>query len=209
MPNSVWVVPLLHPAAILRGRFADEPAQVRYLKRALAIASGQVVPPAHDVLLEGALLDPTLDELVTWFRGLYAHTDRSVAVDIECAGPHLVCVGLCPLTLEYGPIVVHFRRARGEPAWHDLETTETVVAYLAGVLADPLVPKWFHNGQAFDIPYLTQVVGFEVNGYVGDTMLLQRYLAAESPADLQHLAIHYAGFPAWKHLKNEEQPDDK
>jgi hypothetical protein len=199
--EPLWVLPLLHPAAILRGRFPDEPAQVRYLKRAIAIAGGAATPPTTDTLLTGAMLDPAWPaDFARWRQGVLT---AGVAVDIECAGPHLVCVGLCPLAPEGVPIVVHFRRAAGEPAWPTLEITEAVVGWLNSILAHPDIPKWFHNGQAFDIPYLREV-GFEVAGYAGDTLLLARYLAPESPADLQSLGIHWLGMPAWKHLKNAE-----
>jgi hypothetical protein len=207
-PDPLWVIPLLHPAAIIRGRWPAEPDQIRYLRRALAIAAGEAEPPTIDELLAGALLNPLAAEVAAWARALARLPDPAVAVDIECAGPHLVCVGMAPLDQALGPIVVPFRRTGGEPAWRDLDETEAVVAVVAGILADPAIPLWFHNGQAFDVPYL-QRVGFTINGYVGDTLLLARHLEPESAADLQSLAIRWLGFPAWKHMKNEEQPDDK
>jgi hypothetical protein len=207
-PDPLWVVPLLHPAAVIRGRWADEPDQIRYLRRALSIAAGEAEPPSIDALLEGALLDPTVAQINEWADDLLDMPDPSIAVDIECAGPHLVCVGMCPLDRNYASIVVPFRRTGGEPAWPDLATTESVVRIVNRVLMDPGIPLWFHNGQAFDVPYLERV-GFEINGYAGDTLLLARYLEPEATANLQSLAIRWLGFPAWKHMKNEEQPDDK
>lgn len=76
------------------------------------------------------------------------------------------------------------------------------------LLANPTIGKWFHNGQAFDIPYL-EYQGFEVQGYVGDTMLLQRYCFPEQPADLQSMANFYAEMSPWKELSDQVNEDEE
>jgi hypothetical protein len=74
-------------------------------------------------------------------------------------------------------------------------------------LASP-TPKVFHNGQAFDIPYLEDL-GFEVNGYAGDTLLMAHLALPELPKGLQFLATLYCRLPMWKRLVEEEEGVDK
>lgn len=207
MTNPLYFAPVMHPAAILRGRWALEPAQIATLRKARDIAAGAPPPWTEDALrsaMESAILFPTLEDLRLWKGDLYSHPNKTVAVDIECAGPHLVRVGFCRL-FDRSVLGVPFRLKGGAPAY-EFAALERVVEWLDELLANPAVPKWFHNGQAFDIPYL-QRLGFEIANYAGDTMLLQRYMFPEMPASLQFVAALYANFPAWKHIANEDDED--
>jgi hypothetical protein len=115
----------------------------------------------------------------------------------------LVRVGFCrhaDLSVIGVPI-----RLKGGALYWDPSELPLVVEWLDNFLDSPEIPKWFHNGQAFDIPYL-QRLGFEVSAYAGDTMLLQRFMFPEMPASLQFVASLYANFPYWKGLAN---PDDE
>lgn len=202
-PRNVWVVSIIHPGAVVRGAWAAEPQQFEYLKRARGLAGGSWEPLAHDKLISRFNLSPTAPAVRAYVntalreRGTYA-------VDIECAGRHLVCVGICRLGSLDG-IVVRLRGPGGAPMW-GAELPEVVDA-LYEFLSAPEVGKWFHNGQAFDVPYL-QYQGFEVEGFVGDTMLLQRYMFPEMGAGLQECGIFYLGTPAWKYLAKDLNPDE-
>ena len=103
------VVPIMHPAAILRGAFAQEPFQIDYLRTALKVArEGTGWIDDLSVAPKGANLYPTLedlDEFTTSTTGPYT-------VDIECAGPHLECVGFCDVASEKY-VCVRFRVAGG------------------------------------------------------------------------------------------------
>jgi hypothetical protein len=110
-------------------------------------------------------------------------------------------------TEEY--VNVHFRRQGGELAW-SLRDLAKVADLLDTVLCDPKIGKVFHNGQAFDIPYL-EAIGFgPVQGFVADTLLMQRYLYPDMPANLQFVAGLYARIPAWKWMaKLDGEEEDK
>lgn len=200
----VWVTVIKHPGGIVRGDYASEPQQYEYLKRARCLAGGSWEPLDHDTLIGGVLQHPTLVNLRSWFARVIEERP-TLAVDIECAGPHLVCIGFYAVEQE-GGIVVRFRGDGGVTLWGD--DLEEVVCWCYRVLADPTIPKWFHNGQAFDIPYLTYQ-GFRVEGYAGDTMLLQRYMFPEMEAALQSCAIFYCGIPAWKYLASDINKDEE
>ena len=199
-----WVVPVAHPVWIVRGAWAQEPLQMEWLRRARELAEGRLAPPELSSLVASGTPQPSIEQLAEWV----AETERlgcPVAVDIECAGSVLRCVGVSRVHPVPAPTIFHFRTMGGQPAWSEQDTAK-VVAILWDVLAGP-IPLWFHNGQAFDVPYL-QRLGFVVNNYAGDTMLMQRYLYPEAPADLQSVANFYCKMPAWKHLAHNEDDGD-
>lgn len=203
--RAVWCISIQHPGAIVRDQWAREPQQWEYLRRARGLAGGTWEPPSHDALLAHSTLDPSLPQLQAWEAQLRQGSDQTLTVDIECAGPHLVAVGLCRVR-DLSAVVVRFRGPGGTQHWG--AELPAVVQWLWELLADPAVPKWFHNGQAFDIPYL-HYQGFEVQGYVGDTLLLQRYMFPEMGAGLQECAVFYCGWPAWKQLADQTNDDEK
>lgn len=202
--RAVWVLTIEHPGSIVRDGWAREPQQWEFLRRARGLAGGTWEPASHDALIANSLLDPTLQQLYDWEAWL-RQGDPTLTVDIECAGPQLVAVGLCGVR-GMRAVVVRFRGPEGTQHWG--AELPAVVKWLWELLADPAVPKWFHNGQAFDIPYL-QYWGFEVANYAGDTMLLQRYMFPEMGAGLQECAVFYAGWPAWKQLADQVNDDEK
>ena len=193
----MWVVPILHPAFILRGNFAEEPAQVLYLKRAKEIDEkgwelfDSSTPP------KGAVLKPTVQDLVAWERGV---GPRGVTVDIECARRRLRCVGLCRID-DLVPLVVPLLGQGGAHLWSP-EDYGSVVRWLQRFLAGP-VPKWFHNGLSFDIPILRHS-GYDVGGYAGDTLLAHHIAYPEMPKRLAYLANLYLGIGGWKQLVRED-----
>jgi len=201
--REVWVTFIEHPGSIVRDGWAREPQQWEFLRRARALACSTWEPPSHTSLLAHCTLNPTLAQLQEWERQLRLG-DPTLTVDIECAGPHLTCVGLCRVR-DLAGVCVRFRGPEGAQWWG--AELPAVVEWLYHVLSDPTVPKWFHNGQAFDIPYLW-FQGFEVEGYVGDTLLLQRYMFPEMGAELESCASFYAGIPSWKAMAGERNDDE-
>lgn len=198
MGAAVWVVPILHPAYILRGLFGLEPAQVLYLKRVRKILDGWEPPqPSVEEGPPGALTHPTLEQMFQWKGELERLPDRTLAVDIENAGDFLLCVGFCRVADEQS-LCVPLRKQGGEP-WWEWEDLREVVGWLCAILEDPSIPKVFHNGQAHDVPVLERL-GFEVRGYAGDTLIMQHVAYPEMPKRLEFIGILYSGMPAWKWL---------
>jgi hypothetical protein len=179
----------------MRGRWADQALQELYLKRLVEALAGNT-PVDLDTLVKGMLDGPDLLQLQYWIETTLECPDRTITVDIETAGPYLMCVGMCRVW-DLNPVVVRFRARGGAQFWPSIGSLTDAITLVWGVLASPDIPKWFHNGQAFDVPYLTRL-GFVVEGYVGDTLLAQRYLYPQLAADLQSVANIYAGIPAWK-----------
>lgn len=189
----------------MRGRWAMSPIMIILLKRAQELAEGRSqLPIASEEAPPNCNLDPTVEEIDEWWQR-YGRTEGA-AVDIECAGSHLVCVGLCSLISERY-ICVRFRNRGGTV--HDVGSIRERTSILYKILVDYETAKIFHNGQSFDIPYLEDI-GFVINGYEDDTMLMAHLTYAEHPKRLEFLASVYADMPSWKHLvKVEDEPEGK
>ena len=192
-----YIIPIAHPAWVFRGNWAHSRLQPGFIAKGKEIAeSGRYLAPNPEDYPANANLYPTIGDL----HG-FSNTLNSCTVDIECAGDYLVCVGL--LNKEtYSYTCVRFRQLGGDI--YDPNSLTARANWLFMALADGGIKKTFHNGQAFDIPYLENQ-GFVVNGFENDTML-QAHLTygRELPKKLNFLALVIAGIPNWKTLVSEE-----
>lgn len=203
MTRTFWSIGLLHPAFILRGNWKEEPAQVVYLRRAKEIAKGGWEAFDASRPPQGAILHPKIpDDLLHWEKGV---GPGGVSVDIECANRLLRCVGLCRLD-DGISIVVPLVGQGGKPAYAP-EDLSSVRRWLKGFLANQ-VPKYFHNGLAFDIPILRHN-GYTIGNYAGDTMLMHRIAYPEVPKSLKYLANLYLGIGGWKSLVSQDDEGEE
>lgn len=198
------ILPVVHPASIMRGRFALEPAQVSYLKRLAADPHAEPI----DVSQPPPLCNPTpsLEDLREFVANLQLYP--AISFDVENAGPHLVCCGVLALTEEFEPgpgVCFRFRRKGGEP-WWPWEQHLEVVTLLDSILSDPRYTKVGHFIVQHDIPLL-EFLGFVVNGQVLDTSVLLHGVHSEFPKGLAWAATLFCGAPAWKHIKDDKEDD--
>jgi len=206
-----WVMPLMHPAAIVRGRWELSPVQEAYTKRVLEYAFKGTEPELQDPTKKPphCKLYPTLgdvdifkDEILR--KGAYS-------LDIEEAGEHIICVGMTAIDLETNQlgttICLRFRVQGGGLYWERWEDHVDAVRLLQEILLLP-VPKIFQNGITFDVPEL-QALGFEIVGPFIDTMHLAHTAYCELPKSLQFLSTLYLGAPVWKTLVDTEELEGK
>ncbi len=213
------VLSLVHPAAIIRGNFGLEAAQILYLKRLRAILEGRASFESVDVEKPppGALCFPTVEEVQLYFSVHAAHgLDTLIgsfprglyACDIEAAGPHIRCIGFCCWHCEKY-LQVPFRRQGGRPYWATYTELCRVAEILQILCGDPGFGLIFQNGLSYDIPEL-EAVFIHVANYAADTLHMQRHAFTEAPANLQYLGITYGRLPAWKRLvKSAEEGEGK
>jgi hypothetical protein len=130
----------------------------------------------------------------------------AVSIDIENAGPHIICVGFTLFHLESGvvgtTICVRFRRRGGRCYWTSRRELLAVVGWMYSFLSDPRLAKVFHNGVVYDVPILMGL-GFEVQGRLIDTMNLQHTCYPEMSKGLQFTSTLYLWTPCWKRLTDE------
>lgn len=210
MPASLFVTPLVHPAAITRGRWNIEEAQEAYLRRLAPYIKEGREPPVWDVTQAppGACLYPDLGDLNRWSLQLDGTFD-AVVYDLETTGDFIICVGMVPLDLVEGtmgwPLCLRFRRQGGARYWPTPTQHLAAVEWLASHLDDPALGSVFHNGTSFDVPLLVKH-GFRLRGPIVDTMVMSSRAYAEMPKGLQFLATRYLWAPVWKTLTD---PDDE
>ncbi len=198
-----YIIPILHPAYVTRGQWALGEVQPYSIALAREIAEtgtyemlDPTVPP------EGANIYPSLRDLEVFSSRISSYC----SVDIECAGDYLVCVGICHLSSEEY-VCVRFRHGSEDPgALFEPEDLEERALWLFEFLADDEIKKVYHNGYAFDIPYL-EGQGFVVNGFANDTMLQGFIFSAELPKKLNFSALTYCGIPNWKTLVREKDEE--
>ncbi len=210
MTRPVLVTPILHPSAVVRGMWHHESAQVTYLDR---VADGTAQPVDTDLPPPNTVLYPTLDDVdrfMAWVWGL-----KGVAIDLETAGPHLICAGMTAFPYyhdrDWGPQDTHtlclrFRLQGGQLYWPRQADHESAILALSAILASPHIVKVFHNGVGFDVPYLLDL-GFSIQGEWVDTMALAHSLYSELPKGLQYLATLHLGLPVWKTLRDPKDGD--
>lgn len=201
-----YITPIAHPSFILQGNHHLEPAQVAYLRRLNADPHPELVdiskPPP------GCNPDPTVAQL----RAFTLATLRSawgLCLDIENAGPYLVCVGAMalgpPPTFQLGPgVCFRFRGQGGRLWWPTFDEHLTAVALLDTLLAAPRLAKVGHFSTQHDLPFLVDL-GFEIEGPLVDTAALLHAVYSEFPKSLQFTATLFCGAPRWKDIPDEKE----
>jgi hypothetical protein len=209
--NTVpYLLPLLHPAAIVRGRWADEPAQIAYLRRLAKHLKEDTVPKLEDYTQTppGGLMFPNLEDLATFRLTLQDLSIPCVAYDIENAGPHMICIGMYGLDLETWEVgaglCLPFKLQGGRDYWQHWKDHLEATRWLGELLGDHGIASLFHNGITFDVPVLEEL-GFKVEGRMLDTMVMAHYLYPEMKKGLQYLSTLYLGAGVWKSLVEEEK----
>lgn len=205
MPAPYYILSVLHPANILRGQFGKEPAQIHYLRhyRGLLVDLEAGREPSLIDVSEpppGATLFPTRSDLEEWRLGPLA---EGVTVDVEAAGPHLICVGLCRVADERS-VCLRFRSQGGAVYWPTFDELCWAIEWLGEVLANPEIPLVFHNG-SYDILEVLEAYGWKVVNYAFDTMLGQHVVFPEMPKALQFCATLHCRIPGWKWLVKEDE----
>jgi DNA polymerase I-like protein with 3'-5' exonuclease and polymerase domains len=190
------VVPLLHPAAMLRGadrgeiRYKD--SCVDWLRKGWRFRGER---PRWDVSCIGERsLFPTVEDV---WRFACKVRGQQLACDVETTGEQtmdcrLICVGLgtadsyqCVPVLKQG----------GQRYWSPGDE-QRVFEILRLLLGDPATPKLFWNG-AFDTIVLW-CHGVHVYPFSDDGMLAHHVLDGELPHGLAYSGARYTDAPYWK-----------
>ena len=207
------VNPILHPGAVVRGQWSREPCQETYLRRLGQLVKGEIPMPETDISQPppNTVLFPTLQDLEDFLKPLTEGEFDAVSIDIENAGPHIICVGFTQCSLRGlgdsnigSTICLRFRRRGGGLYWRTHQELVSAVRWLFSILALDSIAKIFHGGVVYDVPVL-QGLGFKVRGRLIDTMNLAHACYPELPKGLQFTATLYNWAPAWKRLTDEEE----
>ena len=222
----VWITPILSPDSIRKGQWQKEQPQKTYLRRVKQVLNrGDESYPEMDINSPPprTTLFPTPDEIEDFVEetldGIFRPVQNAsrqqagrwthISCDIESAGTHIICIGLTQLCLPSGKIgrtiCVWFRK-RGGDCWWDSDNSDLrhIVGSLFVLFRDPGVGWVFHNGVTFDVPILEEI-GFEIQGDLLDTLVLQHTAYSEMQKGLAFCATLWLWSKNWKvAIKDEE-----
>lgn len=207
------VNPIQHPGAIVRGAWSREPCQETYLRRLGQLVKGEVPQPETDISRPppNSILFPTLTDLEEFLVPLTEGEYDAVSIDIENAGPHIICVGCTQLSLGSDNVgattCLRYRRRGGGLYWKTRQELVAATGWLFSLLAMDTIAKVFHGGVVYDVPIL-QSLGFKVKGRLIDTMNLAHTCYPEMPKGLQFCATLYNWAPYWKKLTDDDGEED-
>ena len=202
----MWVTPILHPAYILRGQYHKEPAQQVTLHR---VREGFEPEMDYTQPPVGGILFPTLEQWKDYVRGALCGAWWGVSIDIENAGPFLICIGftLIDTDFEPGPSLCLRIRLRGGVQYWKAHELHRVVEELDQLLSSHRLSKVFHNGVTHDVPLLERM-GFDVRGPLVDTMVMFHNCYQEMPKGLQYVCTLMLGSGVWKDMLDEGDDED-
>jgi len=226
---QVWVTPILSPESIRKGQWQKEQPQKTYLRRVKQVINkGDESYPLMDINSPPprTTLFPTKEEIRDFVEEtldgkVRIHTARTrqtkdfvwthISCDIESAGTHIICIGLTQLSLPSGEIgrtiCVWFRRRGGSCWWdNDSDSLQHIVGSLFVLFRDPNVGWVFHNGVTFDVPILEEI-GFEIEGELLDTLVLQHTAYSEMQKGLAFCATLWLWSANWKVAIKEEEDE--
>lgn len=188
------VLPILHPAAILR-EWSQRPVTViDLIKAKRESVSPDVIRPVCEIWIE-----PEINDILE-FKHRFLDGAERISVDIETSGTQITMVGIAP-SRRLG-IVIPFvdPKGRNRSYWPTYEIELQAWKILQGILEDGRIEKVFQNG-LYDIAFIWRTTGIKVIGANEDTMLLHHALQPESLKGLGFLGSVYTDHGSWKQMR--------
>ena len=188
------VLPVLHPAAILRQWELRAVTVLDLKKAAREIAYPEVRRPQRTVYIE-----PTLEDLEVYYDRELAGASI-ISFDIETAAHQITCIGFAPS--ERSALVVPFtdQRRDGGSYWPTAAEELSAWNFVRRVLDHP-APKVGQN-LLYDLHFLWRGYGITARNVEHDTMLLHHSLQPESPKGLGFLGSVYTNEASWKLMRD-------
>lgn len=204
LPDT-WVIPLFHPAHLLRGEDRFYSVVVEGLKKAKRLAEGGLRPTG-----ELRCIDPssaTVAADLAWLRSeidsiIAAGDDIAVDVETTRAEPMdatLTVFGFCSLRRKTG-IAVTVRCWNPTTASFEFNWNEQQWKIIDGCIRDLLAAKlrfWFWN-YGFDVTVLER--HYKIGGTIGDGMVLHHLYQSDLLHGLAFAAQTFLDIPPWKWL---------
>lgn len=177
------ILPMIHPAASLRGQYVLRHLIAADLKKAKAESeSPDLVRPQRQLVYDFA----NVGEVMQWLK--YYEEQSLVCFDIEVLNHELACIGFSS-----SPEIACSIPLAGR--WTEQEECE-IFRGLQRVLGNPNSIKIAQNG-IFDMHFLLTRCGLEVRGPLRDTMIAHHIMWPELPKGLAFLVSIYGGSQAY------------
>ena len=176
---SMKVIPLIHPAAALRGQYVWRYLIATDLKKIKAESSfPEIKRPQRQLVIEFT----HVNEVLEWLE-YFEHSSR-VCFDIEVTNYELACIGFSDNASTACSIPLDSRWSESDEAliWRGIQR----------VLGNPASTKIVQNG-IFDVHFLLTRCGIEVKGPLEDTMVAHSVMFPELNKGLGFLVSLYGG----------------
>lgn len=179
------VIPMIHPAAALRGQYIYRHLMVADLKKAkIESATETLVRPERQLVYTFG----SASEVLEWLE--YYFNQPIVCFDIEVLNYELACISFSsdPSIAVSIPLAGRWSESDEALIWRGLQR----------VLGNPASTKVVQNG-IFDNHFLLTRCGIEVRGPIHDTMISHHIMYPELQKGLAFLGSLYCGAQAyWK-----------
>lgn len=193
--RSVKVLPIYHPAAVLRN-WAWRPITIADLLKARHEAAfPELRRPERELWIE-----PTLTEVKEFFSQFLGAECREVSLDVETKRGQITCISLAPSATLSLCIPFWDPRKDGQSYW-SLEDEYVIWKMLASLLRTRVKAGLRTVGQnlLYDIQYLAEQ-GVRLPFCSDDTMLMHHALHPEMQKGLGFLASIYTNELSWKQM---------
>jgi len=194
--GSRRVLATIHPAALMR-----DPKMWNVVVSDLSYARTM---SRHQLPEKRFVIEPTFEQVGTWFE-THVHSEKTYFIDIETSGQSLCCIGIA--ANESDALCVPFWRRDGTFYWKDNEEALRITECFNKFLADPKLYKVMQNG-VFDTSVL-EGFGFEVNGWIADTMLMHHLVYSELKHSLAFLHSIYVRGNYYKDMYHAEKDEEE
>lgn len=184
------VLPMVHPAYIMRDNWEDYYVSIRFAKR-LAIEQNSpslILKEAEDEFI----LEPTLPTVLEWCEHIQ-HSNSPWYLDIETRGDTITCFGLSSALRPNKAICVPIQTTTG-PYFSAAEEAAVWRALSLSARDNPLLGN---QNLAYDIDYLLDY-GVEPAGFYCDSMIAQNVNSCEYPKGLDFTTAIYTYYPYYK-----------
>jgi len=197
-PDGFRIVPIIHPAAILRARGASDVAQsdpfmleyytVEDLRKAKTISDGN-----YTEIKRNYIINPSLDQIFTFIADL-TRARKPVAFDIETSMKTYELLSIAISNCPEEAMCIPFRNSYGD--FFTEENEIKVMAAISHLLENPNILKIAHNA-TFDCAFMLRKYGIKAVP-IFDTMLAHKVLCPDFPKSLEFIASMLAKMPYWK-----------
>jgi len=197
-PHPFKILPIIHPAAILRARGASDvsqadPFMLEYYTVDDLIKAKEIANENYTDIKRNYIINPSLDQIFTFIADLTL-ARKPVAFDIETSRQThellSIALGNCPEEA----ICIPFRNYYGD--FFTEENEIKVLSTISSLLENPNILKIAHNA-TFDCAFMLRKYGIKAIP-IFDTMLAHKVLCPDFPKSLEFIASMLAKMPYWK-----------
>lgn len=190
------VLPVYHPAAVLRQWELRPTTIIDLMKAKREMAYSELRRPPREVWIE-----PTLEDLYEFER---LNIRSYLSVDIETSGNRITCIGFAPRPQLALVVPFDDGRRKDRNYWPTQDAERKAWNFVRDILRNPSIRKTFQNG-LYDIAFLWRAYGIKVYGAEHDTMLLHHALQPESLKGLGFLGSIYCSEVGWKSMRTKDE----